>query len=111
MFFVFQVFCVFCGNTAKDSQNTAKHPQNTTKHPQNTTKHHKTHLLTNQPEFANKPVLARQGADNWEEMCVRKCKTTGRALPSLEGSGVYVSASACKSFSLWGRNARRFRPA
>jgi len=43
-FDVFQVFCVFCGNTdtAKHSQNTAKHPQNTTKHPQtpqNTTKH------------------------------------------------------------------------
>jgi len=58
-FDVFRVFCVFCGNTAKHSQNTAKHQQNITKHPQNTTKHHKTHLLTKQPEFANKPALAR----------------------------------------------------
>jgi len=58
-FDVFRVFCVFiCGNTAKHSQNTAKHPQNITKHPQNNTKHHKTHLLTKQPEFANKPALA-----------------------------------------------------
>jgi len=57
-FDVFRAFCVICGNTAKHSQNTAKHPQNITKHPQNTTKHHKTHSLTKQPEFANKPALA-----------------------------------------------------
>jgi len=57
-FDVFRVFCVFCWNTAKHSQNTAKHPQDITKHPQNTTKHHKTHLLTKQPEFADKPALA-----------------------------------------------------
>jgi len=67
-FDVFRMFCVFCENTAKHSQNTAKHPQNITKHPQNitkhpqnTTKHHKTHLLTTQAEFANKPALAREG--------------------------------------------------
>jgi len=59
-FDVFRVFCVFCGNTAKHSQNTVKQPQNITKHPQNTTKHHKTHLLTKQPEFANKPALAQR---------------------------------------------------
>jgi len=79
-FDVFQVFCVFCGNTAKHSQNTAKHPQNTTKHPQNTTKHHKTHLLTKQPEFANKPALAHS----------RQPLLTSCILPWVTTANIYI---------------------
>jgi len=68
-FSVFQCFsmffrCFVCfveiqQNTRKTPQNTRKTPQNTRKTLQNTTKHHKTHLLTKQPEFANKSALAR----------------------------------------------------
>jgi len=66
-FGVFRVFCVFCGNTAKHSQNTAKHPQNSHKTRFGLT-HHKTHLLTiKQPEFANKPALAREGERRGEK--------------------------------------------
>ena len=63
------VLCVlwkYCKTLAKHRRTPAKHyktprktPQNTRKTTQNTTKHHKTHLLTKQPEFANKPALAR----------------------------------------------------
>jgi len=60
MFFrCFVCFVQILQNTRKTPQNTRKTPQNTRKTPQNTTKHHKTHLLTKQPEFANKPALAQ----------------------------------------------------
>jgi len=59
-FDVFRVFCVFFGISAKHPQNTRKAPAKHHKKTQNTTKHHKTHLLTKQPKFANKPTtLAR----------------------------------------------------
>jgi len=58
-FAFFVCFACFCGNTAKHSQTIRKTPAEAiTKHPQNTTKHHKTHLLTKQHKFANKPTLA-----------------------------------------------------
>ena len=59
MFFgCFVCFVEILQNTRKTPQNTRKTPQNTRKTTQNTTKHHKTHLLTKQLEFANKPALA-----------------------------------------------------
>ena len=61
-FLFFSVFRYFSGVLrvlrVEILQNNRKTPQNTRKTPQNTTKHHKTHLLTKQPEFANKPALA-----------------------------------------------------
>jgi len=54
----FVCFVEILQNTHETPQNTRKTSQNTHKTPQNTTKHHKTHLLTKQPEIANKPALA-----------------------------------------------------
>jgi len=58
------VLCVlwkYCKTLAKHEQNTRKKSQNNRKTPQNTTKRKqtvfKTHLLTPQPEFANKTAL------------------------------------------------------
>jgi len=67
MFFrCFVCFVDILQNTRKTPQNTRKTSQNTRKTP---TKHHKTQLqlLTKQPEFANKPALARVGggAAHW----------------------------------------------
>jgi len=66
-------------------QNTRKTPQNTRKTSQTPAKHHKTHLLTKQPEFANKPALAQipQGHFSIELTLARETTATVSLMPLL----------------------------
>ena len=62
VFFRFSMFFGCFVEILQYCKTLAKHRKTPAKHHKTPTKHHKTHLLTKQPEFANKPALAPAGA-------------------------------------------------